>query len=372
MNLNEAQNLARAIALEGTRLTSGEFGRRARMTRQAAHRHLQILESREILKRSGAGRASRFEFVSSPLATWAFPRAGLDEATVWDQAASLQPIQELRPNVKSLLRHALTEIVNNAIDHSAGTVVTVGLDARDGTLTLAVTDDGIGIFRHIRETRGLASERDAIGVLQSGKVTTDPQRHAGEGLFFVSRMGDVVTIESGHTRWVVDNLRDDVSVQDIPERRGTRVMWVVSTITDRTTQEVFSEFTDSDLAFSKTETRIRLLQHSNEFVSRSEGRRLGEQLEPFEAITLDFEGVDGVGQGFVDELFRIWQRTHPKVQLKPVNMNSAVRLLVDRIRREVGSAPRTGSIEIEAGQPQPTVIVRVGNGTRTGSSSGTF
>lgn len=371
MKTGDAQALARALVLEGTTLTSGELARRAEITRQAAHRHLRALADEGILRRVGAGRGSRFEFVAPPLALWRFPRVGLDEATVWDAVATLDGVSQLRPNVRSLLRHALTELVNNAIDHSSGTVVTIGLDVSRGQVTLVVTDDGIGIFRHIRESRGLRGDRDAIGVLQSGRVTTDPAHHAGEGIFFVSRMGDLVTIESGQTGWVVDTLRDDVSVQDRPERRGTRVTWVVSTEARRSTQEVFGTFTDEDLAFKKTVTRVRLLQHGTEFVSRSEARRLGSQLEPFGVVTLDFTGVEGVGQGFVDELFRVWQGSHQDVRLVPVNMNSAVRLLVDRIRLERPRSEDHGMAESGASARQATVVVRVRGSTRTAVTSET-
>lgn len=368
MRQQEASSLATSIALEGVRLTSGEFARRAGITRQAAHKQLQRLALAGQLKRQGAGRASRFDLVRTPVALWTLDRAGLDEARVWKNAAQVDAIRDLPSNVRSLLRHALTELVNNAIDHSSGDRVAIAIDKDADTLSLAVTDDGIGIFRHVADTRGLANEREAIGVLQIGKVTTDPERHAGEGLFFVSRMGDLVSIESGQTRWTIDSLRNDAAVEDIAARRGTRVAWSVDVGTSRTTQEVFGTFTDDDLSFSKTEARIRLLQQGSEFVSRSEARRLGEQLVKFDRVTLDFSGVSGVGQGFVDELFRVWQRGHPTIELTTINMSPAVRLMINRVRRDVGLVPISAKVSIE--QRAPTVIVRVGTTPQTDSTTG--
>jgi anti-sigma regulatory factor (Ser/Thr protein kinase) len=366
MNVEEAARLAAAIAREGGPLTSGTFAARAAITRQAAHRQLVRLAENGVLSRAGAGRSSRFVLQRTPMAAWTFPRAGLDEAAIWEDVARLKAVEQLRPNVRSLLRHALTELVNNAIDHSSGSQVAVAMEEHDGNVTLSVSDDGVGIFRHVRDTRGLNSEREAIGVLQSGRVTTDPQRHAGEGIFFVSRMADLMSLESGVTRWIFDNLRKDVSVQDLPApRRGTAAIWTVALNSTRTTQAVFGQFTDEDFAFTKTETRIRLLQRSSEFVSRSEARRLGEQLEPFGAITLDFDGVDGIGQGFADELFRVWQNAYPSVSLQPVNMNSAVRLMVERVRGPRGVKEASVAISQSPG----TVVLRLSGGRDTTSSS---
>lgn len=45
-------------------------------------------------------------------------------------------------------------------------------------------------------------------------------------------------------------------------------------------------------------------------------------------MILDFDGVSLVGQGFVDEVFRVFASAHPQVQLKPVNMTIDVAKMV--------------------------------------------
>lgn len=52
----------------------------------------------------------------------------------------------------------------------------------------------------------------------------------------------------------------------------------------------------------------------------------------FSHVTLDFSGVDVVGQGFCDEVFRVFARAHPRVVLEPVGMNDAVAFMVGRAR----------------------------------------
>src|SRR5882762_5697831 len=48
----------------------------------------------------------------------------------------------------------------------------------------------VAIFRKIATALGLANEAHAILELTKGKLTTDRQRHSGEGIFFTSRMFD--------------------------------------------------------------------------------------------------------------------------------------------------------------------------------------
>ncbi len=68
-------------------------------------------------------------------------------------------------------------------------------------------------------------------------------------------------------------------------------------------------------------------------MSRSEAKRLIHGLERFREVVLDFSGVDAVGQGFADEVFRVWAGAHPEVLLDPTNMNEAVAFMVERARR---------------------------------------
>ena len=88
-----------------------------------------------------------------------------------------------------------------------------------------------------------------------------------------------------------------------------------------------------DYAFAKTRTVVRLFVIGVRFVSRSEAKRLLHGLDRFREVVLDFRGVEGVGQGFADEIFRVWTAAHPSVSLEPVNMNETIDFMVERTRR---------------------------------------
>ena len=50
-----------------------------------------------------------------------------------------------------------------------------------------IDDDGEGIFKKIKNALNLLDEKQAVLELAKGKLTTDPSRHTGEGIFFTSR-----------------------------------------------------------------------------------------------------------------------------------------------------------------------------------------
>ena len=80
-------------------------------------------------------------------------------------------------------------------------------------------------------------------------------------------------------------------------------------------------------------TLVRLVEGADGWVARSEAKRLTRDLDQFREVIVVFNGVEQIGQGFADEVFRVWQNEHPDVHLVPVNMKESVRLLVERARR---------------------------------------
>lgn len=87
-----------------------------------------------------------------------------------------------------------------------------------------------------------------------------------------------------------------------------------------------------DTVERRTPTTVKLSSFGSTLMSRSEARRVTERLSDFTHVVLDFSGVEVVGQGFCDEVFRIFARTHPQVALEPVGMNDFITFMVARAR----------------------------------------
>ena len=51
-------------------------------------------------------------------------------------------------------------------------------------------------------------------------------------------------------------------------------------------------------------------------------------LEKFREIVLDFRDVKAVGQGFADEVFRVFARGHPEISITTENTDPAIDAMV--------------------------------------------
>jgi hypothetical protein len=102
--------------------------------------------------------------------------------------------------------------------------------------------------------------------------------------------------------------------------------------TSRTTTKIFNEYTSrEDYGFNKTVVPVRLAQYGNDkLVSRSQAKRLLERVDRFKIVIFDFSGVEGIGQAFADEVFRVFATNHPSIQLVPIKANSAVKRMIAR------------------------------------------
>jgi len=312
-------------------ITSGEVADAAGVSRQAAHYHLKRLEDRGILLHLGAGRGGRYLRRADRATTFAL--AGLQEDLIW--SAEFRALDDLSPDifenprVRPILTWAFTEMLNNAIDHSGGEEVEARWYLTAGQIAFEIEDDGIGALRRMRESRALGSDFEAIGEIAKGKQTSAPERHSGLGIYFTSRMVGRFFLSSGNLTWTVDNRRDDQAVGWLErERQGTLVRCEVDLSTSVRPIEVFDEFSAPDLhGFNKSTVRVSLFGEGD-FVSRSEAKRIGAHLEDFNLVELDFSGIEQVGQGFIDELFRVWQLAHPETRLVPINANPAIMSMI--------------------------------------------
>lgn len=261
-----------------------------------------------------------------------YPRAGLAEDRVWH--GDLLPLLDHLPrNVLDIAHHGVTEMVNNAVDHSDAEWVVVRMDLRDGGLRFEIEDDGIGIFRKITRALDLPDERLALLELSKGKLTTDPRRHSGEGIFFTSRMFDSFLIASEGLVFDHDADYDEDLLVDGDTAPGTRVEMQIATDSTRTARSVIDEFSSGpdDYSFAKTIVPVRLAKVGNEnLVSRSQAKRLLQRVDRFRCVVLDFTEVTGIGQAFADEIFRVFANEHPEVELLATHAVPEVQQMIRR------------------------------------------
>ena len=264
-------------------------------------------------------------------------REDLEEHKVFNDLKEKAPhIFDLKENISSILFYAFTEMLNNAIEHSRSVYVEIRIRKDKETIVFLVNDFGVGVFRNVMQKRKLNSELEAIQDLLKGKTTTQPHSHTGEGIFFTSKIADVFLLESFGYRLRVDNVVKDFFIEEItPQKRGTKVTFILSLSSKKHLNDVFSQFVTApgEVGFDKTEIKVRLYASGTVYISRSQARRIVAGLSKFKSIILDFDRVTTVGQAFADEIFRVFQQRYPDIKIVPINMVETVQFMIDRVEK---------------------------------------
>lgn len=327
--LKELKSVITSMAVANPTHLCAELATRFSVSRSTMAKWLRALIDEGWITREGKSRPVYRPHVLRDVSR-SYNIAGLDEQTPWER--DFGPCFALPPNIARLAHHAFTELLNNALDHSGGTRVSISMRQNRTHLHLLIRDDGIGVFDRIQKAFDISSPQQALLELSKGKLTTQPEFHSGRGLFFTSRLFDVFDLYANnltyqHSHW---QRRDWLRANPLAVK-GTAIFTSIALNATRTLDEVFSAHGkgDNDVSFSRTEVALRLAHAEGEALeSRAQAKRIANRLEAFDTVDLDFDGVDAIGQGFADELFRVFSGQHPHVQLRPRNMNPVVAAMV--------------------------------------------
>jgi anti-sigma regulatory factor (Ser/Thr protein kinase) len=317
--------------LAGGAHSSGELARALGISRQGVLQHLIRLEQIGLVRRTGLSRATRWERTIEHRFVWDLDRT-LEEDELWRVVRSSVPeLSELGAAAVAILNYAMTEIINNALEHSEGTEVAVHVRRRAERLIFEVADDGVGALTKVRAHFDLPSESEAAFHISKGRQTTAQTGHSGEGLFFTSKLFDRFALRCERHAWLVDNLLGDQAIAAGTGRPGTMVEMELDPSTSLRLRQVFDAYSDVETpGLQRSHIRIHLADSDGDFMSRSEARRIAQQLDQYEEVLLDFTGVSAIGQGFVDQLFRVWADQNPGTRLTPIAMNDDVEFMVRR------------------------------------------
>jgi len=322
------------IHSEGVAIVQSNFAKEFGISAQSISRILKNLEKSGRIEKQKSGRNNTYHLPTREKSQ-EYRIEGLTEEKVYNEFVA-DFIRDIPMCAKNNFAYAFTEILNNAIEHSDGTTVKIFLSLNECVISFSVIDDGVGVFTKVAESLNLEDKRYAIFELAKGKFTTDPGSHSGEGIFFSSKCGDYFALESDGLIFGTHSTIESLYERTSNHYPGTTALFKIRANHQQSLAELFKQYTDApdSYGFSKTSVPIRLLEYGDAspvFVSRSQARRLIARLERFEKVMLDFHGVDSIGQGFADEIFRVFQRNHPNVKLTPINCTEDVNQMIRHV-----------------------------------------
>lgn len=309
------------------------------ISRQSVSRYLRELVEGGLLASTGQTRAREYRLVQLAFNEVEVEVSrDLEEHILWI-ADILPSMEDTRQNVVDICQYGFTEMVNNVIEHSESPTMEFSVTRTAATIKLQVHDSGVGIFNKIQADYGFGDPRDALLQLTKGKLTTDEERHTGEGIFFTSRMFDAFVIMSGTLAFTrIRAISEDdwlIEADTQAPLEGTEIIMKMSLPTVRTTREVFEAYASEleDYGFTRTHVPIKLARYGNEqLMSRSQAKRVLARFDQFKEAILDFQGVEMIGPAFADEIFRIFPSDHPETQIFWVNTTPAIDQMIQRAK----------------------------------------
>lgn len=307
-------------------------------------RYIRECMERGILCESGNGSTGYELTCTSHFFTYSQAQQ-LDEDVIFCE--DIRPLlQKVSSEAGKIWYYAFSEMMNNAIEHSKGDRICCRVTQDYLHTEISIMDNGIGIFRGIQSfleehTQREVTYQDALLELYKGKFTTNPENHSGEGIFFTSKCLNEFAIWSENTIFSHGCFQKDRFVQshliayyNCVNEVGTMVVMKLENQSKRTMKEVFDMFAPVDEGFVKTRIPIAEVCPYAEPIARSQARRILQRLEQFKEIEFDFDGVEFMGQGFADEIFRVFQASHPEIQLIPIHANRTVLGMIKHVKRE--------------------------------------
>ena len=114
---------------------------------------------------------------------------------------------------------------------------------------------------------------------------------------------------------------------------GTMVVMKLENDTDQTLKKVFNTFAPIEKGFEKTIIPLKQVCPYGEPIARSQARRIVYRLEQFKQVEIDCRDIEFMGQGFADEVFRVFHNKYPKVKFEVTNANETVLGMIRHVNR---------------------------------------
>lgn len=304
-----------------------------KISRQTISKYLKELIEKNIIFKTGK---NKYELKLYNYEEHIFKNQNLAEDLLYMDIIQKYEIDK-KDNVKHILTYSFTEMLNNAIEHSESKEIKIIYAEDYYNIFIMIEDNGVGIFKKIKRDHKLKNENEAIFELKKGKLTSDEINHSGEEIFFTSKVVDAFIIQSFNKEFSSGNKKIFYSFQQTENENinGTRVLMRIDKNTNRTTKEVFDAYTNDDFIFNKTEITVHLAKEYLNFpmVSRSLAKRILSNIEKFKIVFLDFTDIKTIGQGFADEIFRVYKNKNPEIEIIPINTNEEIDFMIKRAKK---------------------------------------
>ena len=313
------------------RMVVRKFG----FSRQAALRHMYILITDGKVTATGKTKDRRYQLkpLAEKLVSFSITPE-LKEDQIFHEKISPY-LDNLASEIREICEYGFSQVMNNVISHSEGKTCQVHISRNEGIFSFRIMDDGVGVLSKVTKHFSLENEHHAVLELSKGNMTTDPDHHTGDGLFFVSRLFNRFILESSGLIWKHDLKNEEWSATQVNGKKGTSVFLEMNSMSNRSLKNTMKEYSvNGGMIFNRTCIPVLLSKLDSEHLfSRSQARRLTQNLDEYKNVCFDFTGLDMVSHSFADEVFRVYQKEKPHQKLEWKNSNIELEELFTNIQK---------------------------------------
>jgi biotin operon repressor len=312
-------------------LIQREFG----ISKQAVNKHLLNLEKDGYLIANGTTRNKTYKLGEiRSYSKFINIDKNTDEFDIYNNDFYWL-VEHLNKNIEEIIEWGFTEILNNVKDHANAKHTIINLVIDKNIAYLAIFDNGVGIFNNIKKHKKIMSDKQILLELSKGKLTTDSENHTGLGIFWSAKAFDKFAIITNNK---VYHLRTDLKRNidniinksfDYKFEKGTGILMAIDLSSKTRLKSLFDNFAPQpDCNFNTTILNLSLISERQRLVSRSQAKQVVNRLEEFKFITFDFQDINSIGQGFADEIFRVFWNKYPELKLDWVNTNNDIEKMI--------------------------------------------
>ena len=238
-------------------------------------------------------------------------------------------LSSLPDNICEICEYALAVLLHNVVDHASATHLSMKIFSTRDETHLMVTDNGVGIFHHIRDGLGLGGKTISAIELAKGHQNHEPGNHAGDDLQAVMMLFDGITIDSAEISLRYEKNVDRWSLQESKQARGTKIHLEIATKTDITCNKIFNRLFSEEK--SVVRIPVNLASTNGELLtSKDQAHKLVHNLEFSKEVEFDFAGIDLIGPAFAHELVWITRDKNKSIDIDWINAVATVDLLMSR------------------------------------------
>ena len=305
------------------------------VSRQAIHKHMNRLINDKKVIAYGTTKGRHYELIPSVNFNKHIdihPNLSVEELM---RMYIVPHIQVLPRNILEIFEFSISALINNILEHANASKLYYKIFVNHNEAHFILNDNGKGIFNHIKSELKLPNVCFAALELTKGYITTNPKLHSGEELNAVINLFDMVEIDSSGKSLTFENKNTDWELKHSLQKKGSRFHLKISASSKRTCAQIFRKI------FGDEKSRIRilvsLLDISKHKVinSRSQAKNLLRNVENYKKVEFDFKKIDLIGPAFADALVRGAKKCNQFADIKWVNTNNTVDLLMSRsLRRQ--------------------------------------